>query len=297
MELHQLRCFVTVAEELHFGRAARRLFMTQPPLSRQIQLLEHSLGVELLERSSRQVHLTAAGRSFLRDARQLLAFAQQAAISTRRVAKGEAGRLTLGFTAVSAYRLIPSLLAHAEKQLPELELVLREMVSVAQLEGLVAGMIDVGFMRQVVTRHLLSYELIQREPLLVALPPGHALTRKKKIEVKDLHQRPFVMYSQTEGRFFYDCIAGIFTNANVVPHFVQHVGQTHTLLGLVRAGLGAAIVPASARHLCFQEVEFRELRHVDVFAEIYLAWRTDNDNPALPAFRKLVTEYFADGVL
>jgi DNA-binding transcriptional LysR family regulator len=153
MELSQLRCFVAVAEELHFGRAAKRLFMTQPPLSRQIQLLEHDLGVELLERSSRQVHLSAAGHSFLRDARQILAFAQQASTSAQRVARGEAGRLTLGFTAVSAYSMIPQLLAQAQHALPNVDLVLREMVSVAQVEALASRMIDIGFIRQVATRH------------------------------------------------------------------------------------------------------------------------------------------------
>jgi DNA-binding transcriptional LysR family regulator len=107
IELHQLRCFVAVAEELHFGRAARRLFMTQPPLSRQIQLLEHALGISLLERSSRQVSLTAAGERFLRDAQHILEFSARAEQAAQRVAHGEAGRITLGFTAVSAYRMIP----------------------------------------------------------------------------------------------------------------------------------------------------------------------------------------------
>jgi len=293
MELHQLRCFVAVAEELHFGRAAQRLFMTQPPLSRQIQMLEHALGVELLERSSRQVHLTAAGSSFLRDARQILAFSQQAALSAQRVASGEAGRITLGFTAVSAYSMIPALLVQAGVRLPEVELVLREMVSVAQMEALVTGMIDVGFMRQVVSRHALCHELVHREKLLVALPMGHALARRKQIALRDLDQLPFVMYTQSEGRYFYDCIAGMFASHGVTPRYVQHVGQTHTLLGLVRAGLGAAIVPESARELHMGRVQFRPLQEAAAHAELYLCWRVDNDNPALPAFRALVGEFFA----
>jgi DNA-binding transcriptional LysR family regulator len=294
MELSQLRCFVAVAEELHFGRAAKRLFMTQPPLSRQIQLLEHDLGVELLERSSRQVHLSAAGHSFLRDARQILAFAQQASTSAQRVARGEAGRLTLGFTAVSAYSMIPQLLAQAQHALPNVDLVLREMVSVAQVEALASRMIDIGFIRQVATRHALEYQLIQKEPLLVAMPPSHALAQKKKIDVSDLDQQPFIMYTPTEGRYFYDCIAGLFAAHGVTPEYVQHVGQTHTILGLVRAGLGLTIVPASAQELHFTGLEFRPLRQPGYYAEIYLAWRTDNDNPALPALRNMISAHFAN---
>lgn len=293
MELHQLRCFVAVAEELHFGRAAQRLFMTQPPLSRQIQMLEHALGVELLERSSRQVRLTAAGSTFLRDARQILAFSQQAALSAQRVASGQAGRITLGFTAVSAYSMIPNLLLQAQQSLPEVEVVLREMVSVAQMEALVTGMIDVGFMRQVVSRHALCHELVHRERLLVALPPGHVLGKRRKIAVRHLDQQPFVMYTQSEGRYFYDCIAGLFASQGVTPRYVQHVGQTHTLLGLVRAGLGVAIVPESARELQLGGVEFRALQEPAAHAELYLCWRSDNDTPALPAFRTMVMEFFA----
>lgn len=296
MELYQLRCFVAVAEELHFGRAAKRLFMTQPPLSRQIQLLEHALGVELLERSSRQVHLSAAGHSFLRDARQILAFSQQASISAQRVARGEAGRLTLGFTAVSAYSMIPRLVAHATQALPNVDLVLREMVSVAQVEALASRMIDIGFLRQIVTRHLLEYALIHKEPLVVAMPPGHRLAQQQAIDVRDLDQQPFVMYTPTEGRYFYDCIAGLFATHSVTPDYVQHVGQTHTILGLVRAGLGLTIVPASSQELHFTGLEFRPLLQPGYHAEIYLAWRTDNDNPALPAFRKMCMAHFAEQV-
>lgn len=293
IELFQLRCFVAVAEELHFGRAAKRLFMTQPPLSRQIQLLEHALGVELLERSSRQVHLSAAGHSFLRDARQILAFSQQATLSAQRVARGKSGRLTLGFTAVSAYSMIPKLVAHAQESLPHVDLVLREMVSVTQVESLVSRMIDIGFMRQIVTRHPLEYQLIHQEPLVVAMPPEHPLARHTRIDIRDLDQQPFIMYTPTEGRYFYDYVAGMFAAYGISPDYVQHVGQTHTILGLARAGLGLTIVPASAQELHFTGLEFRHLLQPGYQAEIYLAWRKDNDNPALPSFRDMVTTFFS----
>lgn len=288
MELHQLRCFVAVAEELHFGRAATRMYMTQPPLSRQVQLLERGLGIQLLERSNRSVKLTAAGQGFLRDARHILAFSDQAADGARRLARGEAGSLTLGFTAVSAYQMIPQLLARAAEELPGLQFSLKEMVSTAQLQALSAHRIDVGFVRQVNDRDALDAQLISREPLLVAVPQGHPLAAKDAIAVRDLDQQPFVMYAPDEGRYFYDCIAGLFAMTGVTPRYVYHLGQTHTVVSMVKAGLGVAIVPSSATQLHSDHLVFRPLRDADLYAELYMVSRQDNDNPALPAFKGLV---------
>src|SRR4051812_25157597 len=146
-DLAQLRCFVAVAEELHFGRAAARLHMTQPPLSRQIQLLEHAVGVQLLERTSRSVRLTAAGATLQGDAVRILRLAQEAAQTAARAGHGEAGRVVIGYTAVSGYLLIPKLLAAAGRSLPGIDIVLEEMVSSEQLRALDAQRIDLGFLR------------------------------------------------------------------------------------------------------------------------------------------------------
>jgi DNA-binding transcriptional LysR family regulator len=288
VELHQLRCFVAVAEELHFGRAAIRMHMTQPPLSRQVQLLERGLGIQLLERNNRSVKLTAAGQGFLRDARHILAFSDQAADGARRLARGEAGSLTLGFTAVSAYQMIPQLLARAAQDLPGLQFTLKEMVSSAQLEALAAHRIDVGFVRQVNDHATLDAQLISREPLLVAVPDNHPLARQPAIAVRDLDQQAFVMYAADEGRYFYDCIAGLFAMTGITPRYVYHLGQTHTVVSMVKAGLGVAIVPASAMQLHSDRLVFRPLKDAELHAELYMVSRQDNDNPALPAFKGLV---------
>ncbi|MFJ3468560.1 LysR family transcriptional regulator [Pseudomonas sp. NPDC090201] len=288
MELHQLRCFVAVAEELHFGRAAIRMHMTQPPLSRQVQLLERALGIQLFERNNRSVRLTTAGAGFLRDARHILAFSDQAADGARRLARGEAGSLTLGFTAVSAYQMIPQLLARAQEQLPGLQFTLREMVSSAQLEALAAHRIDVAFVRQINDADGLDGQLISREPLLVVLPHNHPLARETAIAVSALDQQPFVMYAPDEGRYFYDCIAGQFALSGVKPRYVYHLGQTHTVVSMVKAGLGLAIVPASAAQLHSEGLVFKPLLDAQLHAELYMVSRHDNDNPALPAFRRLV---------
>lgn len=288
MELHQLRCFVAVAEELHFGRAATRMYMTQPPLSRQVQLLERGLGIQLLERNNRSVKLTAAGQGFLRDARHILAFSDQAADGARRLARGEAGSLTLGFTAVSAYQMIPQLLARAADELPGLQFTLNEMVSGAQLEALAAQRIDVGFVRQLNDRNALDAQLVSREPLMVALHLDHPLAQQPGISVRDLDQQAFVMYAADEGRYFYDCIAGLFAMTGVTPRYVYHLGQTHTVVSMVKAGLGVAIVPASAMQLHSDNLTFLPLLDADLHAELHMVSRQDNDNPALPAFKELV---------
>lgn len=292
MELHQLRCFVMVAEELHFGRAAKRLFMTQPPLSRQIQMLERSLGVILLERSNRNVQLTVAGQHFLRDARHVLAYTEQAGTAARRLARGEAGQLLLGFTAVSGYQLIPGLLGHAAQRLPDVGFELHEMVSGAQTEALAASMIDVGFVRRAAPHLGFDSQLICSEPLLVVMPNAHPLAQQTTIAVADLDQQPFVMYSPDEGRYFYDCIVGLFAMAGVSPRYLHYLGQTHSILGLVRAGLGLAIVPAAARELYLGHLQFRPLEDAQPRAEVYMVSRRDNDNPALPPFLRMAQEYF-----
>ncbi|MES2259915.1 MAG: LysR family transcriptional regulator [Pseudomonadota bacterium] len=293
LDFNHVRCFVTVAEELHFGRAAARLFMTQPPLSRNIQLLEHALGVTLLERTSRSVRLTAAGQVFLGDAIRILSFTEQAAASARRVGRGEAGRVTIGFTAVSGYELIPSLIAAARAALPEIAVVLKEMVSVAQIEALKANTIDLGFVRPLASQRALEHQLVAREALVLALPARHPLAARERIGIADLHCQPFIMYSQDEGKYFHDLITGLFGVSGVAPEYVQHVSQTHTVLALVRAGLGVGIVPASVRQFCAPDVVFKNMWRDDACAEMYMAWGPQRSNPALETFREFALAHFA----
>lgn len=293
-ELFQLRCFVTLAEELHFGRAAARLHMTQPPLSRQIQLLEHALSVKLLERTSRSVRLSAAGEVFYRDAVSILRHADQAAALAKRVEKGEAGRVTVGFTAVAGYDLLPRIVSAAQQRFPMMDVVLREMVSKDQLEALESGAIDIGFVRPLsgagtsTSRHLLL-----RDPLVLAVHADHRLARKKDIRPEHLQDERFIMYSPDDGRYFYELVSGMFASAGVQTRHVQHIGQTHTILGLVRGGVGMAIVPASAMMLPFREVQFRPLWRSGIVAELCLAWRPESSNPAVEIVAGFVKQHFS----
>ncbi|WP_321818235.1 MULTISPECIES: LysR family transcriptional regulator [unclassified Paraburkholderia] len=293
VDLNHLRCFVAVAEELHFGRAAARLFMTQPPLSRQIHLLEEALGLVLFERNSRSVKLTEAGRVYYDDALRILRLADQAADSARRVARGDAGQVTVGFTAVSGYQMVPALLSAASEALPGITVVLREMVSLAQTRSLETRAIDLGIMRAQFASPGIACRLLRREPLMAAIPATHRLAKRRTIAARDLEDEAFVMYSPDGGKYFHDRIAGLFNAAGVRVRHVQFIDQTHSIVALVRAGLGVAIVPASAQELGFRDVQFHPLWTADAHADLDLAWSEEQNTPAVERFRDFALDYFS----
>ncbi|GLS45270.1 LysR family transcriptional regulator [Methylobacterium brachythecii] len=284
LDFSQLRCFVAVAEELHFGRAAARLNMTQPPLSRQIQVLERVLDAALLERTSRSVRLTAAGRSFLPEAQRILRLAETAAHVTRQVAAGRAGTLRLGFTAASAYDFLPRLVIGFRNALPDVTLALREMVSRDQLEELLSGRIDAALMRPPVTHPDLVCARALAEPLVVAVPADHPLARSEVITVRHLHEMPFIDYAPHDARYFHDLVQGLLDEAGVRPRVLQQLTQIHSILALVRASLGLALVPEAAERLRFEGVVFKPLVTMRPrLVELYVAWRRDRDDPLIGA--------------
>jgi DNA-binding transcriptional LysR family regulator len=295
-ELSQLRCFVAVAEELHFGRAAARLNMTQPPLSRQIQILERVLDVVLLERSNRTVKLTPAGQSVLAEARRLLKLAESAALLAKRVANGKAGSINIGFTATSAYSYVPQLVAACRRELPDVEVALKEMVSGDQLKRLDSGEIDIGLLRPPIPRGSLSAFRVTAEPLIAAVPSGHALARAETVALEELASEPFIMYAPYEARYFHDLLVELFSRAGLVPNYVQHLAQIHSILAMVHSGVGVALVPEAAVNLHFSGVA---LRQVDLPrqrpAELFFVSREDNDNPLVPIVAALAKELPALG--
>jgi DNA-binding transcriptional LysR family regulator len=282
LDFSQLRCFAAVAEELHFGRAAARLNMTQPPLSRQIQVLERILDVQLLERSSRSVRLTAAGRSFLPEAQRILRLAETATYVTRQVAAGRAGVLKVGFTAASAYDFLPRLVIACRTAMPDVTLALREMVTRDQVDELLAGRIDAALIRPPVTHSDLVCVRALAEPLVVALPADHPLARRDALTVRDLHEMPFIAYAPHEARYFHDLTAVLLGEAGVQPRVLQQLTQIHSILALVRASLGLALVPEAAERLRFEGVVFRPLAMMRPRSvELFLAWRRDRDDPLI----------------
>ncbi|GJE59162.1 LysR substrate-binding domain-containing protein [Methylobacterium trifolii] len=282
LDFSHLRCFSAVAEELHFGRAASRLNMTQPPLSRQIQVLERVLDVQLLDRTSRSVRLTAAGRSFLPEAQRILRLAETAAHVTRQVAAGKAGVLKLGFTAASAYDFLPRLVTACRAALPDVTLSLREMVTKDQVEELLAGRIDAALVRPPTTHPDLTAVRALAEPIVAAVPADHPLAGRERLALSDFQAEPFIAYAPHEARYFHDLVVGLLAEAGVQPNVLQQLTQIHSILALVRAGLGLALVPAAAERLRFEGVVFRPLVLAQPRpAELFLAWRRGDDDPLI----------------
>lgn len=279
--LDQARSFVAVAEELHFGRAAERLNMTQPPLSRQIQKLERSVGVELLERDNRRVSLTAAGHAFLTDARRLVVAAERAPDNARRIAAGQLGELRIGFTAASGFSLLGPLLAEITEQMPEVHLDLVEMVTSEQVDALLDGDLDLGLARPPFDAKLFESTLLFSEGLFAAVPTGHRLDLlQRELVFDDLREEPLIMHSSTKARYFYDLVV---RRLDVEHKNVRHtVSQILTMVALVSAGRGIAIVPESAKLLGVHGVSYLRLGDVtDDPVQLHAIWSKTSRNPAL----------------
>ena len=280
-ELSQLRYFTTVATELNFRRAAERLNMTQPPLSRQIQLLEHHLGVELFTRSTRSVALTAAGRAFFVEAQNLLERAQQAAVSARRFAEGDIGSVNIAFVGSAVYEFLPKVIAEARLKQPQVKIDLSEMNTYQQHEALRARRIDLGIARAPLLDSGYLTECLVREPFVLATPAGHPLADAGVVRVQDLDGQPFLMYSHSAYPPFNELLTGMLRSAQVTPQFVQGRGSSLTILALVNAGMGVALVPRCATSVVFKNVVFRDIDLGEgVQSELHLIWRENNDNPA-----------------
>jgi DNA-binding transcriptional LysR family regulator len=224
--MERIRAFVVVAEELHFGRAAARLHLTQPPLSRQIMLLEQEVGVPLLDRSGRAVTVTPAGRVFLAEARRILRLAEESTLAVRRIPTGTGGTLAVGFTAVSVHGYVRSFLRRAAAELPHVDLVLRELVTADQVEAIASGDIDLGFVRPPVNRAGLDSRVVQSERLLLAAPDDSPFAeRGGPAAVAELDGCPLVMYSPVESRYFYELLLGMTVRAQARPRYTQYVSQ------------------------------------------------------------------------
>jgi DNA-binding transcriptional LysR family regulator len=291
LEISQLRCFVAVGEELHFGRAAERLNMTQPPLSRQIRLLEHQVGTPLLERTSRVVRFTAAGKAFFPEATRILRLADEASATARRVAKGERGSIAIGFTAAFGYGSLPELVRRLQQRAPDISLTLKEMVTSEQLEALASGQIDIGLMRPHPPHGGVETVLLGREALMLAVPRAQAKHWPRQPTLKSLHGKPFIAYSPYEASYFHQLVQGCLDREGVRPVIVHYVPQIHTMLALVNSGLGAALTPETASRLHFEGVELRRVAMKPARpVEMVFSYRSDNDNPILRIFRQEVLE-------
>ena len=279
--LDQVRAFVVVAEERHFGRAAERLQITQPPLSRSIQKLERAVGVQLLARDNRKVELTTAGETFLAEARRMLALASGALQQAQRISAGSAGTVRIGFTATSTFSVLPALLNLVSERYPDIHLDLFELVTREQIAKLIDGELDLGLARPPFDRTAFASRLLSREELLLAVPSGHRLChRDRPVNADDLRNEPLIMYSPVEARYFYDLVVRLFPIPD--ENVVHTVSQVLTMLCLVAGGRGVAFVPASASRLGISGVTLRPIEGLPAQpVELHLLWGREASNPAL----------------
>lgn len=281
LSLQQLRGFVAVAEEQHFGRAAQRLSMTQPPLTRQIQGLERTLGVSLFDRTGRGARLTAAGEVFLEHSRRVLALLEVAPVATRRAADGQTGTLRLAFTAIGAYAVLADFLATVNQRIPAVSVELTELVSPDQFEALANLEIDLGLVRPPIPEQFESL-LVHSEDLVLAVPADHPLAASEDSQAVSLADvtDDYIGYSPEGSRYLHDiCAAMIGMNRYAVS---QLASQVPTMLALVRAGLGCALIPRSIMTMGVHGVRYRELIAADAHSvTLHACWSPDSPNPAL----------------
>lgn len=293
-ELSHLRCFVAVAAEMNFHRAAERLNMTQPPLSRQIQLLERAIGVLLFDRSGRNIRLTSAGRRFLVEAEDLMRRAEEAALSARAAEAGIEGTITLGFFPIAALGPLPAITGHLKAEMPDVRIVLREMLTIHQVEALSSGRHDLGVVRMPRNRYDIRLQRIFTEGYLLAMPRSHPFVERDDLTLGDLDGQDFLMYAPSDGWYQYDIFNGLFAANRVKPNFVQHFGQTLTMLSLVNTGAGLALVPESAAGLGFRDVVYRAIAlPADARSDYFLAWNPARaEQPAVGRALELLLDRF-----
>ncbi len=290
MELRHLRYFIAVAEELHFGRAAERLRMAQPPLSQQIQKLEGELGFQLFYRTKRRVQLTEAGEVFLEEAQQIFRQLEQAVRVGQQTSRGEMGRLAIGFVSSAAYNVLPPILNQFRQTFPAVNLTLQELTTDQQLQWLREKRIDVGFLRPPIADPAFQVMTILREPLVVAMPEAHALAAQPAVSLRSLASEPFILFPRPLAVGLYDQIISLCQTADFSPRVVQEAIQMQTIVSLVAAGMGIAIVPVSLQNLQRIGVVYRPLQEPTPEAAIALVWRQQDHSPVVQRFLDSVNQ-------
>jgi DNA-binding transcriptional LysR family regulator len=281
MELRHLRYFLAVAEERHFGRAAERLHMAQPPLSRQIRQLEDELGIRLLDRTTRRVELTAAGAAYLKRVRAVLAEVEDAGEEARRVAAGLKGRLVVGCVGSATYSLLPALARQLREELPEVDLTFRgEMLVPGQVTALLAREIDLALLRPPVDESALRLETLRSDRLIVALPVAHPLADRRRLRVADLRGQDFIVHASRES-VMHGAVRTLCHQAGFEPRIRHEVAETSTLVTFVAAGLGVAVVPQPVSELGVAGTTYLPLAAREARIDLVAAVRADDDAPAL----------------
>ncbi len=284
MKLHFLRYFVVLAEELHFGRAASKLAITQPPLSSAIKSLEEELEVQLLIRDSKHVELTQAGEAFLEEARQILEHVARASNVAKIVARGMRGRLEIGVTGSLIYREVPAIVKQFNAEMPDVEVVLREMSSADQLNELLRGQIHAGFLNGSTVPPQLTFLPMGEDEFVLCLPENHPQARAKTVDLRQLAHESFVMFSRDVAPANHDNVIAIFSRAGIHPKIAHAARQWLTIVAMVANGLGVSLVPRSLARSRVHGVKFISISGEQVLAPTMLVWNPAYNLPTLRSF-------------
>ncbi|QTF08373.1 LysR family transcriptional regulator [Brenneria izadpanahii] len=290
IELRHLRYFIAVAEELHFGRAAEKLLISQPPLSQQIQILEEQVGAKLLERNNRNVRLTPAGEMFLKEAWSIIAQVNQAAERAARIQRGEIGELTIGFTSSAPFiKKVSRSLLRFRQSFPQVHIQMIELNTKQQIEPLLNGKLDIGVMRNNPLPDALEHQLLLHEALVAVVHEEHPLATQAKgpISISQLANEPFVFFSRAVGTALYDETLTLLKKYGITPYITQEVGEAMTIVGLVSSGLGVSILPASFMRIKVDGVKYLQLAESDAITEVWLA--TARHRPLKTAAETLIS--------
>ena len=283
LDLRLLRYFDVLSEELHFGRAAERLHITQSPLSKAIQQLEAQFGLTLFERDSKHVALTPVGLVMLERARETLLHASKTAMFAHSVSQGRTGKIEIGFTALMLYRQLGRLMHNYQALYPEMEIRLSETVSQRQIEYVKSGNLDAGFINSPIAPRGLESLCMSRESYVACIPSNHTLAHAKQIPLEALQDETFLMFSRDSSQSFHDQIMSMCAKAGFVPNTLHYSGQVLTLVSLVGAGFGVTVVPECARNACIPDVSFVALTGSEPQATSYFIWNKDRPTLALPS--------------
>jgi len=290
MELRHLRYFLAVAEELHFGRAAARLHISQPPLSQQIRRLEKELQAPLFQRTKRHVELTNAGRVFLGDARALISQAEQAAGNAKRASRGEIGQVLVGCDLWADFLNGANIIRLFARRHPDVEVELRDLTATEQISALESGRIHVGILRPPVPSKALISERLLSENLVVAFPRGHRFKSYGRVFWPALGDEPYVLFSRRRAPAFDAFVARACHDAGVTLRVKYEVEHPQTILAIVEAGLGISLVPASLQMVRRSAIAYRRLSPAGPALETVIAWRRDSELPLVQAFVKVARE-------
>ncbi|KEO73594.1 LysR substrate-binding domain-containing protein [Anditalea andensis] len=288
MDIRQLRYFLTLADELHFGRASEKLFIVQPALTKQIQGLENELNVTLFKRNKRKVELTGAGRYFREEVKQIVEKLDRVKAQTRLVQEGDKGELRIGYVGSCIHTFLPDMLIHLHERNPHIQTYLNEMTTSSQRVAIESGELDIAFLRNPLPHTDLGQHLVYSEPFSLILPHNHSINEINFKGIEQLKYEKFILPPKNDGELYYQLQLSICEQAGFSPRIAHETVHGHTVLNLVDHGLGITFLPSSFQKVTTAKVKFIPLEHIAQKAEITAVWNLHNPNPSLGKFLNVV---------